>query len=196
MGRPCAAAISADRRERLLKHNSPEIRRRAEANFQKMNGGDRMKVYQGLREIVNLPGEAKRGSEVFVRTCSACHTYAGAGGKVGPDLTGVRNQAAETLLLHIIVPNHEITPGYETVTVTTRDGTTIAGRIIAESDNGLTLRSAIDTEEVITRANIASFTASNVSLMPDGLEQTMTKGEVANLIAFLRQDFAPAETPR
>ena len=191
-----AAAISADRRERLLKHNSPEIRRHAEANFQKMGGGDRMKVYQGLREIVNLPGEAKRGGEVFVRTCSACHTYAGAGGKVGPDLTGVRNQTAETLLLHIIVPNHEITPGYETVTVTTRDGTTIAGRIIAESDNGLTLRSAIDTEEIVTRANIASFTASNVSLMPDGLEQTMTKGEIANLIAYLRQDFAPAETTR
>jgi len=82
------------------------------------------------------------------------------------------------------------------VTVTTRDGATIAGRIIAESDNGLTLRSAIDAEEIVTRANIASFTASSVSLMPDGLEQTMTKGEVANLIAFLRQDFAPAETTR
>jgi putative heme-binding domain-containing protein len=155
-----------------------------------------MKVYQGLREIVNLPGEAKRGGEVFVRTCSACHTYAGACGKVGPDLTGVRNQTAETLLLHIIVPNHEITPGYETVTVTTRDGATIAGRIIAESDNGLTLRTAIDAEEIVTRANIASFTASSVSLIPDGLERTMTEGEVANLIAFLRQDFAPAETTR
>ena len=80
--------------------------------------------------------------------------------------------------------------------MTTRDGTTIAGRIIAESDNGLTLRSATDTEEIVTRANITSFTASKVSLIPDGLEQTMTEGEVANLIAFLRQNLAPAETPR
>lgn len=186
-----AAAIPSDRRERLLQHSNPEIRRRAEAHFQKVDGGDRMKVYQGLRELVNLPAEAERGGEVFARACAACHTYAGAGGKVGPDLTGVRNQSAETLLLHIVVPNLEITPGYEAVSVTTRDGASLAGRIIAESENGLTLRTATDAEEVIARPNIASFAAAAVSLMPDGLEQTMTPAEISHLLAYLRQDYSP-----
>jgi putative heme-binding domain-containing protein len=122
-----------------------------------------------------------------VRACSACHTYNGVGGKVGPDLAGVRNQSDEALLLHVLVPNHEITPGYEAVSVTTRDGRTLSGWLASESENSLTLRTAFDTEEIVTRSNISEFVASGVSLMPDGLEQTMTKEELGNIIAYLRQ---------
>ena len=38
----------------------------------------------------------------------------------------------------------------------------------------------------IPRKELKSLQVSPVSLMPDGLEQTMTKKELANLLAFLR----------
>ena len=127
-----------------------------------------------------------RGGKVFERACSACHSYNGTGGKVGPDLTGIRNQPADALLLHIIVPNLEIAPGYSAVSVTTTDGRSISGNLVGETDSGLTLRTAAGTDESVLRSNVALLSALGLSLMPDGLEQTMTKPEMADLIAYLK----------
>jgi hypothetical protein len=46
---------------------------------------------------------------------------------------------------------------------------------------------AADTEENIPRSTIASFVLSRDSVMPNGLEQTMSREEFADLIAFLKR---------
>ena len=84
--------------------------------------------------------------------------------------------------------------GYEAMAVTTRDGRTLSGWLASESENSLTLRTAFDTEETISRQNLASYSASGVSLMPEGLEHTMTREELANVIAYLRQEPPPARS--
>lgn len=185
--------IPSVRRTQLLQHADPKIRAGAKAVLEKLEGGDRMRVYQEYRDILKMPADPARGAEPFTRACSACHTYRGAGGRVGPDLTGVRNQSAEALLMHIIVPNQEIVPGYAAVSVTTRDGRTLSGWLASESENSLTLRTAFDTEEIVARQNVAAFATSGVSLMPDGLEMTMTREELASVIAYLRQEPGPAQ---
>lgn len=194
-----ASEIPSTRRTQLLQHSDAKVRAAAEAAFKRLEGGDRMQVYQAYRDILKQPANAAKGGEPFVRACSACHTYNGVGGKVGPDLGGVRNQSDDALLLHILVPNHEITPGYEAVSVTTRDSRTLSGWLASESENSLTLRTAFDTEEIVARSNISDFVASRISLMPEGLEQTMTREELAGIIAYLRQApgaAAPAAGPR
>ena len=178
--------ISSSRRTRLLKHTDPAIRQAAEKLFQGLDGGDRMQVYKGYREVLGLTADMARGGKVFERACSACHTYNGTGGKVGPDLTGIRNQPADALLLHIIVPNLEIAPAYSAVSVTTTDGRSISGNLVGETDSGLTLRTAFGTDESVLRSNVALLSSLGLSLMPDGLEQTMTKPEMADLIAYLK----------
>ena len=181
-----AAEISSMDRQRLMKHNDQAISNRAESLFKELEGGGRMKVYQDYRSILNDKADAGQGKAVFERACSACHTYAGTGGKVGPDLTGVRNQPADALLLHILVPNYEVYPAYQAISVETRDGRSFSGWLLAETDNSLTLKTAFGTQESILRKNIKSLTNSGLSLMPEGLEQTMTKAELTNLIAFLK----------
>lgn len=181
-----APEISSPRRTQLLKHADVKIRTEAETIFHELEGGDRMQVYRTYRPIVDKPGDASRGGEVFVRACSACHTYNGVGGKVGPDLTVVRGQPAEALLLHILVPNFEVAPAYKAMTVVTQDGRTLSGWLASETEGSLTLRTAFGTDETVLRGNIASLTASGLSLMPDGLEQTMTKDELNNLISYLK----------
>jgi putative heme-binding domain-containing protein len=84
------------------------------------------------------------------------------------------------------VPNYEVMPNYQTLTVTTKDGRAITGWLSAETEGSLTLRTAAGTEESVLRNTIASFTALGQSLMPDGLEQTMEKADMANLVAFLK----------
>jgi len=123
-------AVPVQRRTELLNHAVPAIRRSAVASFQKLDSGDRMKVYQAYRDVLSQRGVAARGVGVFQRTCSACHAYDEVGGKVGPDLTGMKQTAPETMLLHILVPNREIAAGCEAVTVTTRDNVAVFGRIV------------------------------------------------------------------
>ena len=123
-----------------------------------------------------------------MKACSACHTHHGVGGKVGPDLSGIRNQPADAILLHILVPNYEVAPNYQTLSVATQDGRSLSGWLSTESESSLTLRTAAGTEETIARSQITSLVASGLSLMPDGLEQTMAKEDVANLVAFLKSE--------
>lgn len=181
-----APEISSVDRERLLKNADPKISSRAGILFKELEGGSRMQVYQNYRQILDKPADAALGKAIFVRTCSACHTYAGTGGKVGPDLTSVKNQPADALLLHTLVPNYEVYPTYQAIAVQTSDGRSLSGWIMAETENSLTLRTAFGTEESVLRTNITSIKNSGRSLMPEGLEQTMTREELAQLIAFLK----------
>jgi putative membrane-bound dehydrogenase-like protein len=185
-GRITPSAVPPLRRAQLLKHADAELRQAAERAFRSVEQTDRMDVYRAYRGVLALPSDAARGAAVFTRTCATCHTYGDTGGTVGPDLTGVRNHSPEALLLHIVVPNHEISPGYEAVTVTLRDGRTLTGWVAAEAENALTLRTAFGTHESIARADASAIAVSGTSLMPDGLDQSMTKQEMADLIAYLR----------
>lgn len=183
-----ATEISSVRRTQLSKHADQAIRAAAETVFQDFERGDRMTVYRAHRDLLKQPGEATRGAAVFTRACSACHTFDGAGGKVGPDLSGVRHQPADALLLHILVPNYEVVPAYQALALTTDDGRALSGWLSGETETSLTLRTAAGTEEVVLRKNVAALVASGASLMPDGMEQTMTKEELVDLIAYLKSE--------
>jgi putative membrane-bound dehydrogenase-like protein len=178
--------ISPLRRNQLLKHPDAAVRQKAEEVFRQFEDGDRMQVYRANRDVLALKPDVAHGREVFVRVCSTCHTHRGIGGNVGPDLTGIRNQPADAILLHLIVPNYEVAPAYQALTVATQDGRSLTGRLAAETDTSVTLRTTFGSEETILRRDIAGLTASGVSLMPDGLERAMTKQEIADLIGFLK----------
>jgi len=186
-GTVAAAEISSVDRVRLMKSEDSVIREKAEKLFGELEGGDRMAVYQEYRSILEQKADAKAGAAVFQTHCGVCHSYAGKGGQVGPDLTGVKNQPPDALLLHILVPNYEVYPTYQSVVVRTKDGGAFSGWVVSETENSLTLRTAAGTDEAILRSNIESLVNSGLSLMPDGLEQTMTKEELANLIAYLKE---------
>lgn len=181
-----SAEISSADRVRLTSHKDTEISARAKQLFNELEGGDRMKVYQDYKQSLTATADPSLGKAVFQKACSACHTYQKEGGKVGPDLTGVKNQPAEALLLHILVPNYEVLPAYQSVSVSTNDGRSISGWLVSETENSLTLRTTFGTDESVLRKNIATLSNNGLSLMPDGLENTISKDEMAKLIAYLK----------
>jgi putative heme-binding domain-containing protein len=179
-------SLDPGRRNQLLKNKDETIRTRAAAVFKNQGGSDRQKVYEEYRSILSLSSSGRDGHEIFRRICVQCHTCRGEGAAVGPDLSGVHNQPAEALLLHILVPSYEIVPGYTSYIIETKDGSTLTGLIASETETSITLKRALGLTETILRTNIASISSSNLSLMPDELEKTMSRQELADLIRFLK----------
>jgi len=180
------AELSSADRMRLISDKNAQTSDRAKILFKELEGGDRMTVYQEYKKALTAQVDAKMGKAVFQKACSACHTYQNVGGKVGPDLTGVKNQPADALLLHILVPNYEVLPAYQSISISTNDGRSFSGWLVSENENSLTLRTTFGTDESILRRNISSLSNSGLSLMPDGLEQSISKDEMAKLIAYLK----------
>ena len=145
-----------------------------------------MKVYEDWKSVIQLKADAANGREVFARACANCHRLDRVGTTVGPDLFGMRNQSKETMLLHIIIPEYEIMPGFANYNVELKDGRTASGLIAAETTTSITLRRALGEEESILRSNINSISSSKLSLMPQELEKSMTQQEMADLLAYLK----------
>jgi putative heme-binding domain-containing protein len=72
------------------------------------------------------------------------------------------------------------------VVVTTRDGRTLSGRIVAETDKQLTLQVVGRDPVVINKSEIQSREATAVSMMPPGLFDALDDREVIDLVAYLR----------
>ena len=149
-------------------------------------GDDRQKVYEQYKSVLTLAADGKNGQEVFKRICTQCHRRSGEGVTVGPDLSGVQNQPSEALLLHILIPSYEIVPGYTSYDVETRNGRVLTGLIASETETSLSLKRSLGATDTILRSNITKISSAGLSLMPDELEKTMTRQELADLIAFLK----------
>ncbi len=181
-----AWAVPERRRRNMLATKNKELNELAKKAFASLQSGDRNKVYEEFKSVLKLKADGGSGKAVFERTCAACHRFDGIGFAVGPDLSGVRNQPSEALLLHLIMPNAEIYPGFMAYEVETKDDRSLTGILVSETPTSLTIRAAQGIESTILRSNIAELRSSNISLMPQELEKTMTKQELANLLGFLR----------
>ena len=178
-------ALSPARRRALERNKT--LGARAKKIFAKISGGDRMKVYEASKPILKMKADAKRGMAAFTKVCAMCHRHSEQGHTLGPDLTGLANQPAETLLLHILVPNHEVHGGFTLYELETKDGQSFAGLLTAETPDNLTLRMPLGITKTLARKDVKTLRASPLSLMPNELEKAMTKQELADLIAFLKR---------
>lgn len=180
------SALDSVRRRQLTEHREESIRKRASALFQAAKSGDRMKVYDDYKSVLALKPAPQNGKAVFATHCASCHRLDREGVPVGPDLFGMRNQPKEAILLHVIVPEYEILPGFAGYEVETKDGRVLSGLIAAETPASLTLRMAQGQEEALLRETIVSLSATGLSLMPQEMEKNMSRQELADLLAYLK----------
>ena len=191
-GAIAGTAIGSSRRARLMGHRNAAIQARARALLAAVESGDRMQAYERLRPaVLRRAANPASGRQVFAAHCAPCHAVDGSGGQVGPDLSGIRNQPADAILLHALVPDYEITPGYQAYVVETRDRRTLVGRMESEAPNSVTIRDGASQRHVILRGDVMSMAASSHSLMPPELERAMSEQDLADLIGYLKADPRP-----
>ncbi len=135
-------------------------------------------------------GDVRRGQAVFNSpraVCSTCHAIGYLGGHVGPDLTRVGQIRTERDLLEAIVyPSASFVRSFEPMIISTKDGEEYSGIIKNENNESVLLVSGPNAEQLLARANIAEIRPGTLSIMPEGLDQQLSRQELADLIAFLR----------
>jgi putative heme-binding domain-containing protein len=108
------------------------------------------------------------------------------GTEVGPDLrAALRDKTAEQLLVSILDPSREVDRRFTNYLIETKSGRVLTGLIAAETATSITLRRAEKAEDTVLRNQIESIADTAKSLMPDGLEQQLTKQDVADVIGYL-----------
>jgi putative membrane-bound dehydrogenase-like protein len=192
-----AADVSADLVRQLRNLHDPEIDKRIGDvwGIVRDTPADRARLMAQYRKMLTAPAPAKPdlalGRAVFVKTCAPCHTLFGAGGKVGPELTGSNRANLDYLLENILDPSAVIPKEYAMTLIALKSGRVITGIIRGETKEALTVVTANDTL-TLPREDVESRIPSNISMMPDDLLKPLTDLEVRALIAYLQ---SPVQAP-
>ena len=134
------------------------------------DSSDDVKSLIAAKKQACLTGEPDlaNGKLIFTGTCMVCHEFHGGGQKVGPDLIGSGRSNLDAILANVIDPNQIIGNGYENFTVSTKDGRTLAGRVVEDTPGHVKLLGAGGAAQVVPRDQIATLTNTKQSLMPMG----------------------------
>ncbi len=133
-------------------------------------------------------GDSKRGGAVFLNqgTCRKCHRVEGdASNDAGPGLEGLATRMTpEQILDAIIHPNAEITPGYGIASYVLKNGKTVTGTPLKETEDHVTVKTAFLAKEKIAKSEIVSQTPVTSPMPPMGL--AISKLDLRDLMAYLK----------
>lgn len=130
------------------------------------------------------------GKKMFAASgCYACHRFGSQGGMTGPDLTSAgRRYSPHDLLDQVVHPSKVINEQFSAVKVLTLDGAVHTGVVVNLNGDSMTLNTDLTDPNKrvgIDRKEIDLLEVSEVSAMPSGLLNPMTKDEVLDLVAYL-----------
>ena len=140
--------------------------------------------------LARREGDPRRGQGVFFResqlACASCHRVRGRGQWVGPDLStiGVKYGRQE-LLNSILNPSAAVGYSFRAVVAGLSDGRVVTGLPVEETPEKLVLKTALGDRVSIAVRDIEDRKTSDVSLMPEGLAQSMNEQELVDLVAYL-----------
>jgi putative membrane-bound dehydrogenase-like protein len=187
---PALKSLTGDSLRQTLKGYPDSVRADAAPLLKKLDV-DTEEQKARLAELAPVlnGGDAKHGRETFFSKkaiCSTCHTIQGTGGRVGPDLSKIGSiRTGADLLEAIAFPSSSFARGFEPYLVKTKDGQAVSGIIARETPDAIFFYGTDRVETRVLRSNLAEMKQSKTSIMPQGLDQVLSRQELADIIAFL-----------
>jgi putative heme-binding domain-containing protein len=140
--------------------------------------------------ILSLQGDVERGRRLFFQPvgaqCNTCHRAGGEGRDLGPDLSQIAKKYTRGQILeNILQPSKVIDPKFVAYVVETKDGESHTGFLLSRDSRQLVLKDAAGAEVKLAMSDVSKVEAQKLSLMPEGLLQTLTAQEAADLLEFL-----------
>jgi len=182
--------LRADVMKQALANFPPPIQRQGDQLLASLE----MDPVQQKARLENLlatldDGDIRQGQDVFnsnLAACSSCHAIGYQGGRSGPDLTRIGDvRTRRDLLESILFPSASFVRGYEPMVVVTESGEIHQGVVTQDGPEEVQLVTGPDTEVRVARSEIREIRPGNVSVMPSGLEEQVSREELASLLAFL-----------
>ncbi len=145
-----------------------------------------------LDRLANLEKELPKGDVLEGRklffgkgACSACHAVSNEGGDFGPDLTNIGDiRSRHDMLEAILYPSASFAREHESTIVVTKEGTYL-GIVKEQTTDYIVIVPGPGAGIRINRNEITSIEPHNVSMMPPGLDELLTRKELADLMAFM-----------
>jgi putative heme-binding domain-containing protein len=110
----------------------------------------------------------------------------GRGTAIGPDLSQIGDKLGkDALFAAILDPNNGIAFGYEAWTVAAGDDEEIHGLIVSETAGELAVKDLSGIVHRLDKSRVTRREASSLSLMPAGMQATMSVQELVDLVAYL-----------
>lgn len=142
-----------------------------------------------LAELLKMKGDPQNGARVFARDevgCIKCHRVNDRGADVGPALSEIGTKLGKDALYEAILdPSAGIAFGYEAWQIELKSGDEAYGIIASETPEELTIKGANGVPLHIKKSDVASRRQSRISLMPAGLQQTMSTQDLVDLVEYL-----------
>ncbi len=141
-------------------------------------------------ELIGRSGQADHGRTVFFRagtnSCGGCHRVQGQGQWIGPDLSTIGTKyGKDELLRSILSPSAAIGYNFRSAVVALDDGRVLTGLPVEDTPERLVLKTADGQRITIRPGDVDDRKTSDLSLMPEGLAQTMSDQDLVDLLAFL-----------
>ena len=163
------------------------------ASAQSLSQKLRTESAAGLVQAAQESGSAVRGAILFPLQkpgCANCHAP-GNRMLLGPDLTRLGHPVTNEYLVEALLePSRVILKGFETVTVITNTGKSIAGRIVERSPATTVLRDTSSDRRLITLSttDIEEIVPNTASAMPDNLmDQLQDRQQFLDLLRYVME---------
>lgn len=181
------SAIGKSRFQVAEKSKDAKVRSRVTELLKQFGSQKRQAVIDRYQDVLKMAGDPEKGREAFVKHCASCHKMDGVGHELGPSLAAIQTRGAETILVNVLDPNREVNPQFLNYVVLTQSGQAVTGMITAESATSVTVSRAAAAADTVLRNEIDTMQSTGMSLMPEGLEETIDQDTLANIIAYLMQ---------
>jgi putative membrane-bound dehydrogenase-like protein len=151
---------------------------------------ERARLDAVLAEVSKLDGQVRRGQSIFNGTkaaCASCHRLGYLGGDLGPDLTSIGTVRTDRDLLEaVLFPSASLVRSYESWVAVAKDGEEYSGVLRRDTPEEVVIATGPGAETRIRRADLVELRLGSLSIMPAGLDEQLSRQELADLLAFLK----------
>jgi len=131
-------------------------------------------------------GDASAGAALYRSSgCANCHRIAGAGGRLGPDLTLIgQARSPNNLRQSILDPNADVQPRYRLVKCQDRAGKSYEGFLMSEDTYDVQFIGTDQQLHTLAKADLTRYQVERTSKMPP-YQGKLNDTQVENLVAYL-----------
>jgi len=138
------------------------------------------------RAASSVTGDVARGGSLFSGkgNCATCHRVAGAGSRIGPDLTAIgATRSSAELQRSLLDPAADVSPANRTYRAVLKDGTVVEGRLLTHDTFTVQILDAQERLRSLVKADLRE-SGFRPSPMPS-YRTTFTPQETADVVAYL-----------